>query len=347
MVGKFLGVEKSTMTNYTNTNAIQTDTIVVDGTYAITAYGAEGGCCPVLRRFPFCLAGWEPRSVVTSISRPARCLTSWLVAQAEIQHFPPAAAVAAAVSCLRILAAATFFWRLRAVAEVLPLTVSVPTPKAARQAVEGAAPRAVAVALTARPAAAASAAAAAAALPAVRPDMAAPCLACRLRVAPAATAAAAAAMAAAAAAIITAAAVGAAMAAAAAAAGRSSGGGGGGSYLAGDVASQSIQSGVTAPTSGGGGEVTITLVPCFLAGTHIRTPRGEVLVEALRAGEFVLTADGQAVPIIWIGARTVAARFAAPLTPSPSASAPAPWLKTSQRAICSSRRTTPCSWTAF
>jgi Hint domain len=42
---------------------------------------------------------------------------------------------------------------------------------------------------------------------------------------------------------------------------------------------------------------------CFLAGTRIRTPAGEVNVEMLKAGDLILTADGRAVPVCWVGAQ--------------------------------------------
>ncbi|WP_083235791.1 Hint domain-containing protein [Halomonas caseinilytica] len=40
---------------------------------------------------------------------------------------------------------------------------------------------------------------------------------------------------------------------------------------------------------------------CFAAGTMIATPDGEVAVETLSIGDQVLTADGQTVPVKWIG----------------------------------------------
>jgi hypothetical protein len=46
---------------------------------------------------------------------------------------------------------------------------------------------------------------------------------------------------------------------------------------------------------------------CFLAGTHIATPDGEVPVERLAAGDRVLTQRGAARPIIWIGTGRVPA----------------------------------------
>jgi len=56
----------------------------------------------------------------------------------------------------------------------------------------------------------------------------------------------------------------------------------------------------------GGTDILTTDVPCFLAGTRIRTPDGEVPVEALRVGDPVLTASGEVRPIVWIGQRRIA-----------------------------------------
>lgn len=49
---------------------------------------------------------------------------------------------------------------------------------------------------------------------------------------------------------------------------------------------------------------------CFAAGTRIATPRGEVPVEDLAPGDLVLTADGGARPLIWVGRAEVAGRGA-------------------------------------
>jgi len=40
---------------------------------------------------------------------------------------------------------------------------------------------------------------------------------------------------------------------------------------------------------------------CYAAGTSIRTPRGDVVVEALRVGDLVVTASGAQRPIVWLG----------------------------------------------
>ncbi len=47
------------------------------------------------------------------------------------------------------------------------------------------------------------------------------------------------------------------------------------------------------------------VVTCFCTGTHIRTPEGDVPVEALAAGQSVLTSAGEAKPIRWIGHRSI------------------------------------------
>lgn len=58
------------------------------------------------------------------------------------------------------------------------------------------------------------------------------------------------------------------------------------------------------------GFVTVDTVPCFVAGTMIRVPGGEVPVENLSAGDVVLTMDDGAQPLIWTGARSVPAQGA-------------------------------------
>jgi hypothetical protein len=52
-----------------------------------------------------------------------------------------------------------------------------------------------------------------------------------------------------------------------------------------------------------------TAIPlCFLTGTLIRTPSGEVAVETLAIGDEVLTDEGPAA-VRWVGRQTVAKRF--------------------------------------
>ncbi len=49
-------------------------------------------------------------------------------------------------------------------------------------------------------------------------------------------------------------------------------------------------------------------VPCFVRGTRLLGPDGPVTVEDLREGDLLLTASGQAVPVVWIGEREVDCR---------------------------------------
>jgi Hint domain len=51
-------------------------------------------------------------------------------------------------------------------------------------------------------------------------------------------------------------------------------------------------------------------VTCFMPGTLIRTPAGDVAVELLEIGDQVLTVDGRSVPVRWIGRQTVSTIFA-------------------------------------
>ncbi|WP_296714408.1 Hint domain-containing protein [Rhodoblastus sp.] len=50
-------------------------------------------------------------------------------------------------------------------------------------------------------------------------------------------------------------------------------------------------------------------VTCFMPGTQILTPDGEAVVESLKAGDLVLTADGRARPVRWLGRQTVSTVF--------------------------------------
>ena len=55
------------------------------------------------------------------------------------------------------------------------------------------------------------------------------------------------------------------------------------------------------------GFVTVSSIPCFVAGTLIRTPGGEVPVDSLEPGDLVMTQDDGAQPLRWIGQRRVEA----------------------------------------
>jgi hypothetical protein len=58
------------------------------------------------------------------------------------------------------------------------------------------------------------------------------------------------------------------------------------------------------------GFVTIDSIPCFVAGTLILTPSGEVPVDWLTPGDIVMTRDDGPQPLRWVGSRQVAARGA-------------------------------------
>ncbi len=56
-----------------------------------------------------------------------------------------------------------------------------------------------------------------------------------------------------------------------------------------------------------GDTLTVTAQPfvCFLRGTLIRTPKGDVAVETLQIGDLVLTSPGERRPVKWIGHRDI------------------------------------------
>jgi hypothetical protein len=56
-----------------------------------------------------------------------------------------------------------------------------------------------------------------------------------------------------------------------------------------------------------------TITICFMAGTLIATPGGSVAVESLKRGDLVLTTDGRAAPVSWLGRQTVSTVFGDPL----------------------------------
>ena len=55
------------------------------------------------------------------------------------------------------------------------------------------------------------------------------------------------------------------------------------------------------------GFVKASSIPCFVAGTLIRTPEGDVPVETLQPGDLVTTRDHGSQPLRWIGSRRVQA----------------------------------------
>ena len=61
--------------------------------------------------------------------------------------------------------------------------------------------------------------------------------------------------------------------------------------------------------SGGVDAITI----CFMAGTMIRTPEGERAIETLKRGDLVVTTDGVAKKICWLGRQTISSIFADPV----------------------------------
>ncbi|MGE0682349.1 MAG: Hint domain-containing protein [Candidatus Binatia bacterium] len=64
--------------------------------------------------------------------------------------------------------------------------------------------------------------------------------------------------------------------------------------------------------SGGSTTIFLSSVTCFLRGTRIETPTGEVAVEDLSIGDAVVTASGDARVIKWIGRRGYVPRLMAP-----------------------------------
>lgn len=80
-----------------------------------------------------------------------------------------------------------------------------------------------------------------------------------------------------------------------------------------DLDQESVNFSYTAATGGGNSNitdtafVTINSIPCFVAGTKIATPSGDVPVETLQPGDRVITHDNGVQPLRWIGRRVVAA----------------------------------------
>jgi hypothetical protein len=67
------------------------------------------------------------------------------------------------------------------------------------------------------------------------------------------------------------------------------------------------------PTSSMNVNKTSATPICFLPGTQIATPDGEVAVEVLKRGDLVKTTDGRVVPVRWVGRQTISTLFADPL----------------------------------
>ena len=63
--------------------------------------------------------------------------------------------------------------------------------------------------------------------------------------------------------------------------------------------------GGTVTVTAASGNTTLTVVPCFVTGTRIATPRGEKPVEDIRPGDEVLTVLGEVLPVVWVGHRVV------------------------------------------
>ncbi|MGE4481648.1 Hint domain-containing protein [Acidocella sp.] len=86
-----------------------------------------------------------------------------------------------------------------------------------------------------------------------------------------------------------------------------------GTYVAGETGPLTV----TQDSSGSGVNVTLdvesAIVPCFWAGTLIATPEGGKPVDRLCIGDLILTSDGHALPVRWVGRRSVSPRFADPL----------------------------------
>ncbi len=55
------------------------------------------------------------------------------------------------------------------------------------------------------------------------------------------------------------------------------------------------------------GFVTVETIPCFVTGTRVLTPKGDVKVEDLQIGDLVMTQDDGPQPLRWIGRRQVQA----------------------------------------
>ena len=62
-----------------------------------------------------------------------------------------------------------------------------------------------------------------------------------------------------------------------------------------------------------GYSIVLNDAACFMPGTMVRTPDGEMAVETLKRGDLVTTTDGRAEMVSWVGRQTVSMRFADPM----------------------------------
>ncbi|WP_083431385.1 Hint domain-containing protein [Nioella sediminis] len=70
------------------------------------------------------------------------------------------------------------------------------------------------------------------------------------------------------------------------------------------------QAPVSPPATLTPGDISTAAFPtCFVEGTLINSPGGERAVESIKIGDRVLSSDGSAVPVKWIGRQTVSTRF--------------------------------------
>jgi hypothetical protein len=58
-------------------------------------------------------------------------------------------------------------------------------------------------------------------------------------------------------------------------------------------------------------------INCFLAGTLVATPNGEVPIETLKTGDLVTTDGGVAAPVRWLARQTISRTFADPMRVMP------------------------------
>ena len=75
----------------------------------------------------------------------------------------------------------------------------------------------------------------------------------------------------------------------------------------GDVEDYNFTYAVTNGTNDDTGFVNISSIPCFVAGTLIRTPEGEKPVESIVPGDLVITRDEGPCPVRWAGSRQFSA----------------------------------------